>query len=313
MDTMMALRAHQRGGPETLLYETAPVPVPADGEVLVQVKAAAITFAELTWDETWSRNGIDRTPTIPSHELSGVITDVAEGVTDLQVGNEVYGLIPFDRDGAAAEFVTVPAEVLAPKPATVDHVTAAAVPLAALTAWQALVEHAHCRPGESVLIHGGAGGVGGFATQLAASLGCHVTATAGSDDLDIVRGYGAESVVDFRTELFDVAPGVYDVVVDTVGGTTLDRSYAVLRRGGRLITLQSPPSQERAADLGVTATFFIVKPDRAQLASIADMVDRGRLRVTVADTFPLARGRDAFLSAGKPRRAPGKTVLVVPG
>ena len=311
MDSMMALRAHRRGGPETLVYETAPKPVPAGGEVLVRVNAAAITFAELTWDETWTRNGMDRTPIIPSHEVSGVITETGDGVADLYIGDEVYGLIPFDRDGAAAEFVTVPGEVLAPKPAAVGHVAAAATPLAALTAWQALVEHANCRPGESVLIHGGAGGVGGFLTQLASTLGAHVTATARARDADIVRGYGAETAINFEAELFDLAPGVYDIVVDTVGGTTLDRSYAVLRRGGRLITLQAPPSQERATQFGVTATFFVVRPDRGQLASIAKMVDSGRLHVAVADTFPLARGREAFMSVDKPQRAPGKTVLNV--
>ncbi len=130
MDTMMALRAHRRGGPETLGYETAPRPTPAEDEVLIQVAAAAITFAELTWDETWTRNGVDRTPIIPSHEVSGVISEVGAAVTDLEVGSEVYGLIPFDRDGAAAEFVAVPADVLSRKPDTVDHVRAAATPLA---------------------------------------------------------------------------------------------------------------------------------------------------------------------------------------
>jgi NADPH:quinone reductase-like Zn-dependent oxidoreductase len=311
MDTMMALRAHRRGGPETLGYETAPRPTPADGEVLIQVAAAAITFAELTWDETWTRNGVDRTPIIPSHEMSGVISELGATVTDLEVGSEVYGLIPFDRDGAAAEFVAVPADVLARKPVTVDHVRAAATPLAALTAWQALVDHARCRTGESVLVHGGAGGVGGFVVQLASRLGAHVVATARAQDADTVRGYGANGVIDFENELFDVAPGVYDIVIDTVGGTTLDRSFAVLRPRGRLITLQAPPSQERAAELGITATFFIVKPDRSQLAAIADLIDKGQLQVAIAETFPLASGRQAFLSAAQPHRSPGKTVLIV--
>lgn len=308
---MMALRAHRRGGPETLLYEPAPTPTPAPGEVVIEVHAAAITFAELTWDETWTRNGVDRTPTIPSHEVSGVIAQRGAGVSALQVGDVVYGLLPFDRDGAAAEFVTVAADVIARKPATVDHVTAAATPLAALTAWQALVDHADCRPGSSVLIHGGAGGVGGFAVQLAAARGARVTATALAKDADLVRGYGAERVIDFRTEAFDDQSAAYDIVVDTVGGTTLDRSYAVLRRGGRLITLQAPPSQEQAAHFGVTAIFFIVQPSRVQLNAIAQMVDRGELRITIADTFPLAQGRQAFLGATKPGRAPGKTVLIV--
>ena len=313
MNTMMALRAHRRGGAETLVYEQAPIPSLVAGEALIRVQAAAITFAELTWNETWTRNGLDRTPIIPSHEVCGSITELGEGVTDLHLGDEVYGLIPFDRDGAAAEFVAAPAHILARKPKAIDHISAAATPLAALTAWQALVEHAHCRPGQSVLVHGGAGGVGGFLIQLARILGAEVTTTARAQDADIVRGYGAGTVIDFETELFDLAPGRFDIVIDTVGGSTLDRSFAVLRRGGHLITLQAPPSQERAAQFGVTATFFVVEPDRGQLSSIAEMVDLGQLRVTIADTFPLAKGRAAYLSAGKPRRSPGKTVLVVQG
>ncbi len=311
MDHMMALRAHRRGGPEVLRYEQAPIPSPAPGDVLIRVHAAAITFAELTWDETWTRNGTDRTPIIPSHEVSGVITELGDGVLDLDVGDEVYGLIPFDRDGAAAEFVTAPADVLAPKPTTADHPSAAATPMAALTAWQALMDHADCRPGESVLVHGGAGGVGGVLTQLATILGAHVTATARAKDADTVRGYGAEKVIDFQTEQFDTATGVYDIVIDTVGGTTLERSYAVVRRGGRLISLQAPPSSERATEFGITATFFVVTPDRRQLVSIADMVDNGRLRVAIARTFALAQGQEAFMSATAPHRSPGKTVLIV--
>ena len=309
--TMMALRAHRRGGPETLDYEAAPMPTPAAGEVLIGVRAAAITFAELTWDETWTRDGVDRTPSIPSHELSGAVVAVGQGVSATYVGTAMYGMVPFDRDGAAAECVATPLECLAPKPATVDDVTAAATPLAALTAWQALVEHAGCRPGESVLVHGGAGAVGGFVTQLAHQLGAHVTATVRAADADVVRGFGADTVVDYESERFDATPGIYDVVVDTVGGATLDRSFAVLRPGGRLITLQAPPSQERARECGVTALFFIVRPDAGQLVTVGEMVEDGRLRVTVAATFPLAQGRSAFYSGGDPARRSGKTVLLV--
>lgn len=311
--TMKAIRAHHRGGPDMLVYENAPIPSPAAGEVLLQVSAAAVTFAELTWNETWTRGGVDRTPTIPAHEVSGVVMAVGENVSTYAVDDVLYGLVPFDRNGAAAEFVVVPVDALAPKPTTIDHLTAAAAPLGALTAWQALVEHARCRPGESVLVHGGAGAVGGYVTQLARGLGAGVTATARSADAELVRTLGAETVVDFETEQFDATPGAYDVVIDTVGGTTLDRSYAVLRPGGRLITLQAPPSQEQAARFGITAVFFIVRPDSGQLRTVARMIDDRQLQVTVADTFPLARGREAYLSGTAPQRRPGKTVLVVRG
>src|SRR6478609_9671279 len=148
MSDMAALRAHRRGGPEVLVVERAPIPVPAADEVLVEVHAAAITFDELTWDETWLRDGVDRTPIIPSHEVSGVVTGTGPDVADIAVGDEVYGLIPFDRDGAAAEYVAVPAHYLAVRPTTCSHVAAAALPLAGLTAWQAVVEHAAVQPGE---------------------------------------------------------------------------------------------------------------------------------------------------------------------
>ena len=292
---MRALRAHRRGGPE----------------VLVAVHAAAITFDELSWEETWTRDGVSRTPVIPSHEVSGVVSEIGSGVTDFQPGDEVYGLIEFDRDGAAADFVAVPAADLAAKPSTVSHTVAAALPLAGLTARQALIDHAAVRPGESVLVHGGAGGVGALGVQLAAILGADVTATIRNDSGELVRGFGARQVIDVRTGAFDEAGGAYDVVIDTVGGQTLDRSFGVLRRGGRLVTLSAPPPKDRAAEYGVTATFFIVSPNRSQLAELAALVDEGRLHVEIAQTFPLAEGRAAFESGARPGRRPGKTVLLV--
>jgi NADPH:quinone reductase-like Zn-dependent oxidoreductase len=311
---MTALRAHRRGGPEVLVVERAPVPVPAAGEVLLAVRAAAITFDELTWEETWTRDGVSRTPVIPSHEVSGVVAEIAPGVQDFAPGDEVYGLIEFDRDGAAADFVTVPESGLATKPSTVSHAAAAALPLAGLTALQALVDHAAMQPGESVLVLGGVGGVGALAVQLAAGRGAHVTATIRSDAAELVRGLGAQRVIDVRTEAFDERgthdPG-YDIVIDTVGGETLHRSFAVLRRGGRLVTLSEPAPADMADQYGVRAMFFIVTPNRAQLAELATLVDSGRLRVHIAETFPLAEGRQAFESGRRPNRRPGKTVLVV--
>lgn len=308
---MMALRAHARGGPEVLVYEPAPVPTPAPDEVVVEVHAAAITFAELSWTETWQRDGHDRTPIVPSHEVSGVVATVGDNVTTLEVGHEVYGLIRFDRDGAAADYVAVPAADLARKPATVSHTVAAAVPLAALTAWQAWYDHAALRSGERVLVHGGAGGVGAFAVQLARAGGAHVTATARGTDLALVQRLGAERVIDYESGSWSTEGPVYDVVLDTVGGRTLHESFTVLKRGGRLITLQAPPSPERALYFDVQATFFVVSPDPGQLAQLAGLVDSGDLQVLIAATYPLAEGRAAFESATGPQRSPGKTVLVV--
>ena len=307
---MTALRAHRRGGPEVLVVERAPVPVPAAGEVLVAVHAAAITFDELTWEETWTRDGVSRTPVIPSHEVSGVVAEIASGVEDFVSGDEVCGLIDFDRDGGAAEFVAVPEADLASKPSTLSHAAAAALPLAGLTALQALADHAATQPGESVLVHGGAGGVGALAVQLAAGYGAQVTATIRSDAVELVRGFGAQRVIDVRTEAFDEG-GAYDIVIDTVGGETLHRSFGVLRHGGRLVTLSAPPPADTADQYGVTAIFFIVTPNRAQLAELAALVDSGRLQVPIAETFPLAEGRQAFESGRRRNRRPGKTVLIV--
>ena len=179
MGSMMALRAHARGGPERLVYEQAPVPSAGPGEVLIAVHAAAITFAELTWDLEWTTlDGKDRTPVIPSHEMSGTVARLGAGVAGVAAGDEVIGLVDFDRDGAAAEYVVMAGASLAAKPRSLSHVAAATLPLAALTAWQALADHAALRPGEQVLVQGGAGGVGIFAVQLAAILGGHVTQRA---------------------------------------------------------------------------------------------------------------------------------------
>jgi NADPH:quinone reductase-like Zn-dependent oxidoreductase len=311
MPDMTALRAHRRGGPEVLVVERAPVPVPAPGEVLIEVHAAAITFDELTWDETWTRAGVDRTPTIPSHEVSGVVTAAAPDVADIAVGDEVYGLIPFDRDGAAAEYVAVPAECLAARPTTCSHVPSAALPLAGLTAWQALVDHAAVQPGERVLVHGGTGGVGALTIQLAARLGADVTTTVRSDVADLMAELGATTVIDTRTEQFDGPDAEYDVVIDTVGGQTLERSFEILRPGGRLVTISAPPPPGKAEAFDVEATFFIVTPDRAQLIQLAELVDTAGMHIAIAGTFPLQDGRAAFESGQRPHRSPGKTVLIV--
>ena len=312
MNEMTALRAHHRGGPEVLIVERAPVPVLAPGEVLIAVHAAAITFDELTWDETWLRDGVDRTPVIPSHEASGVVTAVTEDVTDIAVGDEVYGLIRFDRDGAAAEYVAVPAAKLAARPKTVSHVMSAALPLAGLTAWQALVDHAKVQPDERVLVLGGAGGVGALTVELATGLGVEVSTTVRSDAAhDLVSRLGATHVIDTRTQDFDEADAEYDVVIDTVGGQALERAFTVLRPGGRLVTLSAPPPDGMAEAYEVAATFFIVTPDRDQLRRLAELVDGSRLHVAIAATFPLTQGRAAFESGRAAHRRPGKTVLFV--
>ena len=309
-NTMMALRAHARGGAEQLVYEPAPAPVPGPGEALVEVHAAGITFTELTWDLSWTtKDGRDRTPVIPSHEVSGMVAGLGPGADGVTVGQDVYGLIEFDRDGAAAEFVTVPAAQLAAKPKSVSNAEAATLPLAALTAWQALVDYAALEPGERVLVQGGAGGVGGYVVQLAAILGGVVTATGRAEDRDFVQHLGAASYLAIDADEAP-APAKFDVVIDTVGGRVLDASYGLARPGGRLVTLSAPPDAQRAGEFGVHAMFFVVTPDAVALARLADLVDEGKLRPVLSQAFALSDGKLAFESATKPR-PPGKTVLSV--
>jgi NADPH:quinone reductase-like Zn-dependent oxidoreductase len=311
--TMMALRAHARGGPEQLVYEQAPTPQPGPGEALVEVHAAAITFTELTWDQTWTTaDGRDRTPTIPSHEVSGTVAALGPGGAGVAPGDEVYGLIDFDRNGAAAQYVTLPAADLAARPTSVSHQETATLPLAALTAWQALVDHAGLKPGERVLVTGGAGGVGSLAVQLAVDLGGEVTATGRAAQRDFVLGLGAGAFLatDAAPSSEQAQAGGFDVVIDTVGGPLLEASYPLTRQGGRLISVAAPPDQGKAAARDLAAAFFIVAPNAAELARLAALVDAGTLRPILSQTFPLAHGREAFESAARPH-PPGKTVLVV--
>ena len=305
MDTMRAVRAHRRGGAEQLTFERAPIPVPADDEVLIAVHAAAITYDELSWDESWTRAGVDRTPIIPSHEVSGTVAAVGAAVTDLSVGQDVYGLIEFDRDGAAADYVTAPANEIAAKPASIDHVYAAALPLAALTAWQALADHAQLVADESVLVLGGAGGVGAYVVQLAKHLGARVTVTVRDGDTEAyVRTMGADEV------FVGTARGAFDVVVDTVGGPALAAGYSLVRDGGRLITLSAPPGPELRQGRNLRDEFFVVRPNRAELEELARLVDAGVLTALVGETFDLERTQQAYQDRGR-HGGPGKTVLIV--
>ncbi|SNS27338.1 NADP-dependent oxidoreductase [Actinacidiphila glaucinigra] len=312
--TMHAVRAHRRGGPEQLRYETAPRPEPDPGEALVAVRAASVTAGELDWDATWTDSfdgsGRDRTPTIPSHEVSGVVADVGPGVVTPRVGEAVYALIPFVHDGAAAEFVTLPAGILAPKPRRIDHDAAASVPLAALTVWQALARHAGVTPGRHVLVHGAAGGVGSFAVQIAAALGAQVTATAAARDAGFVAGLGARRVVDYAGSRFEDEVADVDVVFDAVGGDTQDRSWSVLRPGGLLVSIVSPPDPATARAHGARGVFFVVEPDRAGLEAVSRLIDGGKLTPRVDRVVPLTETRAAYEALEHEHRR-GKVVIHV--
>jgi len=298
--TMSAMRA-SNPDPASLTCETVPVPDPGPRELLVEVHATAVTAGELTWPESW--------PAIPCHDLSGVVAATGTGVTGWRSGDEVYGLVGFDRPGAAAEYVTAPAADLAAKPSGVGHAEAAALPLGALTAWQALHEHARLQPGQHVLVHGGAGGVGSYAVQLAALHGARVTATASPGDAEFVAGLGADDVLDYSGRFEDHVRDA-DVVVDLVGGEVMARSWPVLRSGGILVAIAEEPRGDHGGRDDVRDVYFVVRPDGGQLRELAALVSSQRLRPVVSAVFGLAELPAAF-RAQRPARAPGKVIIRV--
>jgi NADPH:quinone reductase-like Zn-dependent oxidoreductase len=312
METMKAAGITAHGGLDKLAYEAVPRPQPGAGEVLVRVHAAAITPTEFSWSGTWkTRAGADRRfPIIPGHELAGVVVALGPEVTDLAVGDAVYGFNDWDRQGAQAEYCLARPAQLAPKPHSLDFVQAAEVPISALTAWQALFDHARLAAEQRVLVHGATGGVGAFAVQLAHRAGAHVIATASTHNLDFARELGADEAVDYTTTRVEVVVRDVDVVLDTVGGETQVRSWGVLKPGGMLVSVVAAPSQEQVAAHGVRGAFFVVEPDRGQLVELGWLIDTEQLRPVVEAVYPLEQAREAYARAqGGHMR--GKIVLQV--
>lgn len=308
---MKAIRMHGRGGPEHLVYEEVPRPRPGPGELLVQVEAAAIIVNELNWDETYqTAAGAPRPFPIPGRDLCGIVAEVGADVTETTVGQAVYAMLGYGRDGAQAEYaIVLPGEV-APKPPTLDDVLMAAVPLSALTAWQALFVHANLSKGQRVLIHGGSGGVGTYAVQLARWAQAHVMTTASQRNADFLRDLGADQIIDYSTTRFEEVVRDLDVVLDLVGGDTLARSWQVVREGGVLVSVVSPPLAAAARKSGVRFVYFIVEPSGQQLRQIGGLLDSGDVRPIVDHVFPLNEARRGYEAArlGHPR---GKIVLSI--
>src|SRR5260221_8041447 len=293
---MKAIRIHGRGGPDHLVYEDAPQPHPGPGEVLVRVYATGIIANELKWDETYQTTaGSPRALPIPGRDLSGGVKEVGPGVTTLVKGSEVYAMLGYGRDGAEADYTIALPNELVPKPSTLDHVQAAAVPLSALTAWQALFEHAHLAAGQSVMIHGAAGGVGVFAVQLAHWAWAHVITTASARNRDFLHELGANEVIDYTTTRFEDGVHDVDLVFDTVGGATLQRSWQVIKPGGVLVTIVSPPpSFENAKAHGIRPFWFGVEPNRDELIQIGTLIDAEHLRPIIDTVFPLSHARQSY-------------------
>jgi NADPH:quinone reductase-like Zn-dependent oxidoreductase len=305
---MKAVRSQEPEGFEGidgLVYENAPDPRPAIGDALVQVRAASFTPTELMWPLRTDRGGHDRAFVIPAHEGSGVVVALGYGTAGLSVGDEVYGLIDGYRDGWAAEFVTIEARSLAPKPATADFIEAAAIPQAALTSWQALFDHGHLEPGQTVVVHGASGGVGSAAVQLARWAGARVIGTGRAGARQRVLDLGADEFADIGQEGWETAIGQADLVYDAIGGDVLARSAAIVRPGGALVSVMAPPPADRD---DIRTVHFVRDPSGAQLRDITRLVDEGKLRPQVGAVYPLAQAREAFL-AKSTQHIPGKVVL----
>lgn len=307
---MKAMRLSDAAEAPMLIEENVPQPQPGQGEVLIRVFAAGVTSKELLWyPTTHCKSGERRSRAVPGHEFSGVISAIGENVAGCAVGQEVYGMNDWFADGAMAEFcITQPASI-APKPARLTHVEAASVPIGALTAWQGLFDRAKLRPGESVLVQGGAGAVGIFAIQLARQHGARVTATASPRNLQFVAQLGAEQVVDYHAKRFEENVAPMDVVFDTVGGETLQRSWTVLKAGGRMITIAA--DSETSTDERIKQGFFIVEPNHKQLKRISDMLQTGALQPVVDAVLPLAQASMAFTGSARQGQGRGKLVLAV--
>jgi NADPH:quinone reductase-like Zn-dependent oxidoreductase len=310
---MKAWRVHAFGPPEAMRFERVARPAPGAGEVLVKVHAAGVG----PWDG-WIRSGKSALPqplplTLGS-DLSGVIEAVGLDVTGLQIGDPVYGVTNPRFIGAYAEYAVASAAMIARKPASLGHIEAASVPVIAVTAWQGLFDESRLTKGQTVLIHGGAGNVGAYAVQMARGAGLRCIATAGTAEVDQVRSLGADTVVDYRTQRFEDVARDVDVVLDLVGGETQQRSFQVLRPGGKLISAVSQPDPALAERHGVEARFFLVKVTTEHLTRLAAMIARVELRTRVGLVLPLAEARDAHLVLEGQRSAPkGKIVLAVVG
>jgi NADPH:quinone reductase-like Zn-dependent oxidoreductase len=286
-----------------------PEPQAAINDVVVQVHASGFVPTELTWPSTWTdRVGRDRTPSIPGHELAGVVTALGYGTTGLSVGQRVFGLADWYRDGTLTEYVAIEARNLAPLPGDVDFAVGASLPISGLTAWQGLFDHGRLQTGQSVLVHGAAGAVGSMVTQLAREAGAYVIGTGRAADRQTAMDFGAKEFVDLDSDALNGAledVGEVDLVFDVIGGDIGKRSAGLIRAGGTLVSIVGPPEARPADGLAVD---FVVESDRAQLREIVQRVRDGRLRTNIGTTSTLD---DAVAAFNPTARIKGKTIIRV--
>jgi NADPH:quinone reductase-like Zn-dependent oxidoreductase len=299
-----------RGSEPTLVEEDSPEPRLGPDDVLVRVYAAGVTPTELSWyPTTHAKTGAVRTRAIPGHEFSGVVESVGARVSGVTPGQEVYGMNDWFAEGATAEYCLAKPSSIAPKPSRLTHVESASVPIGALTAWQGLADRAKIRPGERVLIHGGAGAVGLFAVQIAKMLGAEVLATASPRNFDFLTQLGVNRTIDYHSERFEDIVKDVDVVFDTVGGETLQRSWNVLSPNGRMVTVAA--GDETSDDERVKEAFFIVEPKREQLSQIAALIDAGKIEPVVDAVLSFSQAPAAYAGKIPSRLGRGKMVVAV--
>jgi NADPH:quinone reductase-like Zn-dependent oxidoreductase len=307
---MSAVRVHQFGGLGAIGYEEVPRPAPAEGQVLVRVKAAGVG----PWD-AWVRAGKSALsqplPLILGSDLSGVVEDLGSGVSGFHPGDDVFGVTNSQFTGAYAEYAVAETAMIACKPRRLSYVEAASVPVVASTAWQMVFDHGRVDGTKRVLVHGAAGNVGAYAVQLARRTAAEVIATVRTRDVDYVRTLRADQVIDVQTARFEERVKDVDVVIDTIGGETLDRSFEILKSGGVLVSSDARPDQDKAAQHRVRGVFFLVAVTSEGLTRIAGLLDSGELKPNVGEVLPLAEARLAHeMLAGKAHKR-GKIVLAV--
>ncbi|HJS86625.1 MAG TPA: NADP-dependent oxidoreductase [Acetobacteraceae bacterium] len=308
MAACRAVRLHRFGGPEQLRVEEIERPIPRDDEVVIRVEAASVNPVDLKIRAgTVPMARAEQLPIVLGRDASGVVETCGTAAHTLRAGDAVFCSVGWDR-GTYAELLLVKAVEMTAKPARLDHVRAAAVPLAGLTAWQGLLDHGGLEPGQRVLVHGGAGGVGHFAIQIAKAKGAWVAATVSDRDVGFARELGADEVIDYRHQRFERAARDIDLVLDLIGGETQERSWSVLRPGGIIVSTVQEPDQDTARERQARGARFLVEPNAAQLEQIAHLIDTDKIRPSVAAVFPLDQVRDAHraLEQAHPR---GKIVL----
>ena len=293
----------QAAGTAGMTLTERPDPKAAGNDALVEVHASGFTPGELSWPSNWTdRLGRDRTPSIPGHELAGVVTTLGYGTTGLSLGQRVFGLTDWHRDGTLAEYVAVEARNLAPLPGDVDFTVAASLPISGLTAWQGLFDHGRLQAGQSLLAHGAAGAVGTMVTQLARDFGAYVIGTGRAADRQTALDFGAREFVDLDNDALEDVGGV-DLVFDVIGGDIQKRSAGLVRAGGTLVTVVGPPEARPADGLAID---FVVESDRAQLSEIVQRVRDGRLRTNIGNISTL---NDAVAALNPTVRITGKTII----